>query len=409
MVGGDGDASVSPGPIDLAWAPAIPTEKSVTMSRKLLVVGLVVVILGVTASTVAAQSGDRAVDGIYLNPANTSNGNAYASIDSTGQLRLDVSRLNERSVTTIDSVFTVTSTIDDETRIWVEPSSDGVSFYRMDTGDPITSRSNAVRLSNGDTVTVGMRVDTRGATPTGGLVTVNALLPNGTTPQPVSGGSGTVPGGGAEDSGSAPGTSDGPGDAPPGGGGPTPEGAGTGDPGGTEAPPELAGTPSPEVGGFPWLPLLGLVAALVLLPLGFFAYRRMRSSTIRVEVPPASDLRVLPGAFPEDTYEEDDGTVVFSFEKTRVWADRDSRDSVSFDAVVTLENAGKEPLAVEADVTGPSPDAATVTAGQRTLDVRAEQLTLAPGESITLSVALAADYDGGPLTIRCGPDGHTEG
>jgi len=379
------------------------------MARKLLVVGLVVVILGVAVSTVAAQSGDRVADGISLNPANTSNGNAYASIDGSGQIYLDVSRLNERSVTTIDSVFTVTSTLDDETRIWIESPSSAISFYRMDTGGPITSRSNAVRLSNGDTVTVGMRVDTRDASPTGDLVTVTALLPNETTPQPVSGGGGSVPGGGAGSPGSTPGPPGEPGDAPPGGGGPTPDGAGAENPGSTDAPPDSDDTPSPEVGGFPWLPLLGLVAALVLLPLGFFAYRRLRSSTIRVEVPPASDLRVLPGAFPEDTYEEDDGAVVFSFEKTRVWVDRDSRDSVSFDAVVTLENAGEEPLAVEADVTGRSPDAATVTAGQRPLDVRAEQLTLAPGESITLSVALAADYDGGPLTIRCGPDGHTEG
>jgi len=402
------DASVCPGPTDLARAPAITTEKSVTMARKLLVVGLVVVILGVAVSTVAAQSGDRAADGIYLNPANTSNGNAYASIHGTGQIHLDVSRLNERSVTTIDSVFTVTSTLDDETRIWIEPPSSAISFYRMDTGGPITSRSNAVRLSNGDTVTVGMRVDTRDASPTGGPVTVTALLPNETTPRPVNGGGGGVPAGGAGSPGSTPGAPGEPGDSPPGGGGPTPDDAGTENPGGTDAPPDRDATPSPEVGGFPWLPLLGLVAALVLLPLGFFAYRRLRSSRIRVEVPPESGLRVLPGAFPEDIYEEDDDAVVVSFEKTRVWADRDSQDPVPFDAVVTLENAGERPLAVGTDVTGRSPEAATVTAGQRTVDLRAEQLPLAPGETVGLSVALSADYDGAPVTIRCGIDGHTE-
>ena len=361
----------------------------------------IALLVGSVAATAAVAASDEAVEGVHLDPANTPNGDAYASIDGAGELRVDVTGLNDRAVTTADSVFTVSSTLNQEAQVWLEPPSSAVSFYRMDTGGSITSQPNAVALDPGETVAVGMRVDTRGTSPSGGIVTVRALVPDTPTPQPGGGGPGADPG--PED----PETDSDGETTPPTAEPPTESEPEPGSPDGETASPPTSATPtpSPEVGGFPWVPLLALVAGVVLLPLAFFAYRRRQSSTIRVAVAPESGLRLAPGAFDAAAYDTSDGLLTFSFQDTDRWADRATDDAVGFGDMATIENAAVGPLEVRAVPSGDIAEGVRVAAGpDGTVDLVSDGIELAPGESAPVSLTLPAEYDGSSLAIHI--EGH---
>lgn len=371
------------------------------MRKGTLAAVAIAIMVGSVAATAAAQSGDQAVEGIYLTPANTSNGNAYASLNGDGELVIDVADLNARAVTTIDSAFTISSNQDEEALVWVEPPTSDVTFYRMDTGGSITSRSRAVSLDDGDTITVGMRVDTRGSSPQSGPITVRALLPSANTPQPVRGGGEVGPGVGPtvpETATDGPGTP--PTTEPPTDGGPTPTDPGTGTPDAT-SPTSTQETPEPEVGGFPWLPLLALVLGVVGLPLGFFAYRRYRSSGLRLEVAPDSGLRLEPGSFPAETYDVADGTVTFAFQQSSRWDDRDPERSMAFDDVATLENTADEPREVRGAASGETEGVQVVASAGDRGDLLADPIVLAPNESAPLSLVLPGEYEGRRIAVRC--------
>jgi hypothetical protein len=368
------------------------------MVRKLLVVAVLVVLFGAVVSTAAAQANDEAVEGIYLSPADTDNGDAYASVDSNGELRVAVSNLNARAVTTIDSVFTITSNQTDTARVWVEPPSGDISFYRMDTGATITTESEAISLDDGETITLGMRVDTRDATPQDGTVTVHALLPEDSSAQPSRSGSDSAP----QVTPSTPGTDTGvsgtPTAQPPTDDGPTPS-----DPG-TASPPESTPTqtdesPEPEVGGFPWLPLLGLVAALVLVPLGLFLWRRRRATGLRLEVEDGTGLAVSPGGFAEDMYELTDEALTFAFHETDEWTDADGV-LVTLDGIASVENTTASTLAVHAEFIDEAVDGVAIRAGPTT-DILTDSVSLAPGESVSLSLSVPADTDLRSISVRC--------
>ncbi len=365
------------------------------MSKRFLVIGVVLLLAGAIVSTAAAQSNDQAVDGIYLSPANTDNGDTYASINSQGELRVEASNLNARAVITIDSVFTITSNQTDAARVWVEPPSGDITFYRMDTGATITSESQAMSLDDGETVTVGMRVDTRNGSPQDGTVTLHALLPEESTGQSARGGdmAPQVPP-------STPGTAtDGPGSSTP--EPPSDDGSPPSDPGSAtpEGPTQTDATPESEVGGFPWQPLLGL-AALLLVPLGLFLWRRRQPTGLRFEVADESGLAVSPGSFADATYDVSDEAITFDFRETDQWSTADGAAVVTLDAVAHLENATASPVTVRAVPIGETVEGAVIRAGATT-DLLTNSVSIGAGESVTLSAEIPADIDVRSFAVRC--------
>ncbi len=133
------------------------------MRRNLLVVGAVL-LLGFAVPTAAvAFDGPRTDEAgvVSLAPHDGGNGQ-YASVDD-GELVVELDSLNGDAETTVDDVFTVTLTGDEPRYVAVRHDADGVTVYRD--GDPSNSvegRANAVRLSPGETLSVGIAADTHG-------------------------------------------------------------------------------------------------------------------------------------------------------------------------------------------------------------------------------------------------------
>ena len=153
--------------------------------RRLLLVAATVFALGVVVTTGAFTGGDQAASGVYLNPAETDNGQRYASLDSAGQLAIEVTNLNAESTSTIDSVFTVHTTRE-TTELWIEDGEPAVTFYRMDTGAPIESEDDAIALVEDETAVVGLEVETGTERVVLERITVHAAVPDSsdhTTPE----------------------------------------------------------------------------------------------------------------------------------------------------------------------------------------------------------------------------------
>ncbi|MFB1064759.1 CARDB domain-containing protein [Natrinema sp. H-ect4] len=105
------------------------------------------------------ESGDTR--GVILEPANGPNGK-YASLDEDG-IAIDFQKLNDRSITRADDVFTISVTDDDVERIWIENDVSGLSFYRGDNPTNTISRSNPLEPTPGSTTSIGVAVDTHEA------------------------------------------------------------------------------------------------------------------------------------------------------------------------------------------------------------------------------------------------------
>ncbi|WP_436931431.1 hypothetical protein [Halosimplex halobium] len=115
--------------------------------------------MGGGAATGAFTGGDQAIDGVFLDPANTSNGDAYAEINDQGQLRIELTNLNAQATTTVDDVFTISST-NHRSRVWIEhDAGSDVTFYRSDTDTSIGGSGDRVVLGENETVPVGLRID----------------------------------------------------------------------------------------------------------------------------------------------------------------------------------------------------------------------------------------------------------
>lgn len=149
--------------------------------RRLLLVAATIVALGAVVTTGAFTGGDQAASGVYLNPAETDNGQRYASLDSAGQLTIEVTNLNPESTSTIDSVFTVHTTRE-TTELWIEDGKPAVTFYRMDTGAPIESEDDAVVLSEDEAALVGLEVETGTKHVVLERITVHAAVPDSSDP-----------------------------------------------------------------------------------------------------------------------------------------------------------------------------------------------------------------------------------
>jgi len=149
--------------------------------RRLLLVAATIVALGAVVTTGAFTGGDQAASGVYLSPAETDNGQRYASLDSAGQLTIEVTNLNPESTSTIDSVFTVHTTRE-TTELWIEDGEPAVTFYRIDTGTPIESEDDAVVLSGDETALVGLEVETGTEHVVLERITIHAAVPDSSDP-----------------------------------------------------------------------------------------------------------------------------------------------------------------------------------------------------------------------------------
>ncbi|NLV09714.1 hypothetical protein GOC74_07200 [Halomicrobium mukohataei] len=129
------------------------------MARKrLLVAAFTCLALGAVVATGAFTTGDEAVRGVYLDPADTANGEQYAEIGPDGQLRVEISNLNPDSRTVVDDVFVLGTDLA-EASVWIEDDRSAVDFYRMDTGASVEDETDPVTLTDGESVRIGFVVE----------------------------------------------------------------------------------------------------------------------------------------------------------------------------------------------------------------------------------------------------------
>jgi hypothetical protein len=133
------------------------------MRRNLLAVGAVL-LLGLAVLTAAVAFDGPATDdtgSVSLAPHDGPNGQ-YASVED-GELTVELDSLNAEAQTTVDDVFTITATGDEARYFAVSHDADAVTVYRDgDPAKPLEGRTNAVMLSPGETLSVGVAADTHG-------------------------------------------------------------------------------------------------------------------------------------------------------------------------------------------------------------------------------------------------------
>lgn len=177
------------------------------MNRGAAVLAAVVVSLLVLAPA-GALSGVFASDvsngALVVQQAGGPNGD-YVDLTSD-RLTLDFSAgggVSNHAVTRVDGVFTVTNDRSHAVPVWVADNTSALTFYDTDTGDVVEGRTHRVSLAPGESLLVGVRVDTR-RTDVSELesmdsFTVDTLVHDPTrSPTPTeagSGGSGTDSGG----------------------------------------------------------------------------------------------------------------------------------------------------------------------------------------------------------------------
>jgi hypothetical protein len=172
------------------------------MNRTTWVGALVVLAAVVATATTAAPvfTADRVAQDVYLSPADDPNG-AYAEYDEDGEVVVDLTAantdvegegLNADSVTHIDDVLELRYNGSRYAHVWLTHESEDVTFYAD--GHPVQSESNNVTLGPNQSLSVGLRVDTRGETTDGFLddVTIHAKVadPEDVDPGPVAVGGG---------------------------------------------------------------------------------------------------------------------------------------------------------------------------------------------------------------------------
>ncbi|MFP8952095.1 hypothetical protein ACLI4Z_03845 [Natrialbaceae archaeon A-arb3/5] len=140
------------------------------MRRRLLAIAFVLLACGIAVGTFAVSETDEVGHGVYLSPADTPNGERYATIEDD-ELVVDMQRLNVDSEVVVDDVFLIgyagpdDDSHDQTASVWVEHDSEEVTLVRMDTGEPIESEDDAVSLAANEQVAVGVLVESdRGGT-----------------------------------------------------------------------------------------------------------------------------------------------------------------------------------------------------------------------------------------------------
>ncbi|KOX96786.1 CARDB domain-containing protein [Halorubrum tropicale] len=145
---------------------------------------LTLILLLVAAGSLIFTTGAAVVDGpadtiadgdLAVQPADGPNGNGqYAYLNDDDEITVDVSASNPNiqdpsfegvnvgATGTIDEVFTITYTGEQFTRVWIAHPNESVTFVAD--GESIEGNESSVTLAPNETVTVGLALNTRGAT-----------------------------------------------------------------------------------------------------------------------------------------------------------------------------------------------------------------------------------------------------
>lgn len=166
-----------------------------TIATVLILVASATVLVS-TAGAPVGQTADRVGDHLVVRPADGPHG-AYATVTSAGAVELVVADENpavpmtgvsDERVTPIDRVLTVRYTGKASAEVWITDDADDVRFFRGgDPTDTVDSRAERVALGPGDSMQVGVIVDTTGnddVSAHDGFV-LHAELADATTPRPT--------------------------------------------------------------------------------------------------------------------------------------------------------------------------------------------------------------------------------
>lgn len=133
------------------------------MNRAIVAVAVVVVLLGGGAATGASfTDGDEVAtdSGVYLSPADSENADRYVAYDDAGELRLRFGSVPPDARTSVDDLFLVGFAgyegDDSATTVEIDTDAEGVTLYRMDTGERVTG--GEITLDPGTCVTLGATV-----------------------------------------------------------------------------------------------------------------------------------------------------------------------------------------------------------------------------------------------------------
>ncbi|MXR50743.1 hypothetical protein GRX03_03870 [Halovenus sp. WSH3] len=115
-----------------------------------------------TAGTPAAQR--ATTDDVRLSQTGVHDG-VYTSYTTDGQLRVDIGSeghgLNDDAIVTFDRLIELTYTGSGSATVWLEtPVSDGYFYRSSDPEDRVDSRAAGVTLTSGESVLLGLRLDT---------------------------------------------------------------------------------------------------------------------------------------------------------------------------------------------------------------------------------------------------------
>lgn len=128
--------------------------------------GTAFIVAGLAVPTGAIVSGtpDEGQSGaVVLEPTSD-----HAGV-SEGELVVEFDGVNERATSSFDGVFAITA--QKERVIRLETGVEGIAFYRGDSGDAIAA-DDRLELEEGESVPVGVSVDTADADPEAGSFTV---------------------------------------------------------------------------------------------------------------------------------------------------------------------------------------------------------------------------------------------
>ncbi|TKX45037.1 MULTISPECIES: hypothetical protein [unclassified Halorubrum] len=133
------------------------------MSRALIVLAVVVVLLGGgVATTGSFTDGDEVAtdSGVYLSPADSENADRYVAYDDAGELRIRFGSVPPDARTSVDNLFLVGfagyESNDSAATIEIDTDADGVTLYRMDTGERVTG--GEITLDPNASVTLGATI-----------------------------------------------------------------------------------------------------------------------------------------------------------------------------------------------------------------------------------------------------------
>lgn len=146
----------------------LPHRRTVMLAVALVAAASLVLTTG--AAVLDGGADTFAEDRLAVQPAEGPNGD-YAYLNDDGEIVVDISPTNPNfgpdfegvnpdTLASADGVFTITYTADQFAYVWIDHEGENVTF--VTDGDPIEGEANNVTLAPNQTVTVGLRIDTRG-------------------------------------------------------------------------------------------------------------------------------------------------------------------------------------------------------------------------------------------------------